>query len=49
MLTLRPVFAELAGLSARKAAEVLNVRQVATPTGAPWSAVTVLRIRARLK
>jgi len=46
--TLRPILAELAGLSARKAAAELNVRKVATPTGRPWSAKTVLRARARL-
>jgi DNA invertase Pin-like site-specific DNA recombinase len=45
---LRPVFAETAGLSAHKAAEVINARQVPTPTGRPWSAQTVLRVRARL-
>src|SRR5262249_45828916 len=42
---LRPVFAELAGLSAHKAADALNSRGVTTPTGAPWSAKTVLRVR----
>ena len=44
---LRTVFAELAGLSAHKAADELNSRGVATPTGAPWSAKTVLRVRER--
>jgi DNA invertase Pin-like site-specific DNA recombinase len=33
---LRPVFAELAGLSARKIAAELNQRKVATPTGGDW-------------
>src|SRR5262249_60193683 len=33
---LRPVFDELAGLSAHKAADALNSRNVATPTGAKW-------------
>jgi hypothetical protein len=46
---LRPVFAELAGLSAHKAADELNRRNVATPTGAKWSAKTVLRVRERLE
>ena len=46
--TLRPVFAETAGMSAHKAADVLNSRRIATPTGRPWSAKTVLRVRARL-
>jgi DNA invertase Pin-like site-specific DNA recombinase len=45
---LRPIFAELAELSARKAAEELNRRGVATPAGGKWHAVTVLRVRARL-
>jgi DNA invertase Pin-like site-specific DNA recombinase len=43
-----PLFAELAGLSAHAAAVELNARQVPTPTGAPWSAKTVIRARARL-
>jgi Recombinase len=45
---LRLVFAELAGLSANKAAAELNARKVPTPTGSPWSALTVIRVRARL-
>jgi DNA invertase Pin-like site-specific DNA recombinase len=45
---LRPVFAELAGLSARKVAATLNERKIATPGGAEWHAVTVLRVRKRL-
>jgi len=43
-----PVLSELAGLSAHAAAADLNARQVATPTGRPWSAKTVIRARARL-
>jgi DNA invertase Pin-like site-specific DNA recombinase len=43
-----PVLAELAGRSARAAAAELNVRQVETPSGAPWSAKTVIRARERL-
>ena len=43
-----PVLTELAGLSARAAAAELNARQEPTPTGAPWSAKTVIRARARL-
>ena len=43
-----PVLAELAGLSARAAAAELNTRKVVTPTGAPWSAKTVIRARERL-
>jgi DNA invertase Pin-like site-specific DNA recombinase len=45
---LRPGFAELAALSAKKAAAELNARKVATPTGSLWSALTVIRVRARL-
>jgi DNA invertase Pin-like site-specific DNA recombinase len=45
---LRPLFAELAALSANKAATELNARKVATPTGRPWSALTVIRVRGRL-
>jgi DNA invertase Pin-like site-specific DNA recombinase len=45
---LRPVFAELADISARKAAEELNSRGVPTPAGGKWHAVTVLRVRERL-
>jgi DNA invertase Pin-like site-specific DNA recombinase len=45
---LRPAFEETSGLSARKAAAVLNGHQAPTPTGRPWSAKTVLRVRTRL-
>jgi DNA invertase Pin-like site-specific DNA recombinase len=45
---LRPVFVELLGLSARKAAEELNHRGIATPAGGKWHAATVLRVRDRL-
>jgi DNA invertase Pin-like site-specific DNA recombinase len=45
---LRPVFADLTDLSARKAAEELNRRGVPTPAGGKWHAVTVLRVRERL-
>jgi hypothetical protein len=41
-------FTELAGKPANAIASELNQRGVATPTGAPWSAVTVLRVRMRL-
>jgi hypothetical protein len=43
-----PVLAALAGLSSRAAAAELNARGIPTPTGKPWSSVTVLRARARL-
>ena len=45
---LRPVFVELAELSANAIARELNRRKVVTPTGAPWSAKTVLRVQARI-
>ena len=45
---LRPIFGELAGLSARKAADELSRRKVATPAGGKWHAMTVLRVRERL-
>ena len=44
---LAPVF-ELDGKSAREIARILNDRNVATPTGKPWSAMTVIRARERL-
>jgi DNA invertase Pin-like site-specific DNA recombinase len=45
---LRPIFAELAGLSARKIALELNARNIATPQGGRWHAVTVKRVLSRL-
>jgi DNA invertase Pin-like site-specific DNA recombinase len=45
---LRPILMELAGLSANKAAAELNKRGVATPKGAQWHALTVMRLRQRL-
>ena len=47
--TLRPIFAELAGMSARKIAATLNERMVPTPNGGPWYAVTVIRVQRRLE
>src|SRR4029077_16175418 len=44
---LKPIFVELAELSARQIAQELNRRRVKTPTGAPWSAKTVIRVQAR--
>jgi hypothetical protein len=35
-------------MSARAAAAELNFRKVKTPSGAPWSAKTVIRARERL-
>jgi hypothetical protein len=43
-----PFLSELGGMSARAAAAELNARHVETPSGAPWSAETVIRIRERL-
>jgi len=46
---LRPVLAELAGISARAIAAELNERMVPTPNGGPWHATTVIRVQHRLK
>jgi hypothetical protein len=40
---LAPLFDELADKSAREMARILNERNVATPTGKPWPAMTVIR------
>jgi hypothetical protein len=45
---LRAALTELAGMSARKIAAVLNERKVATPTGGVWHAATVIRVQKRL-
>jgi DNA invertase Pin-like site-specific DNA recombinase len=45
---LKPILKELGKLSARAAAAELNARSVPTPTGAPWSAKTVIRARDRI-
>jgi len=39
---LRPILAELDGMSARAIAAQLNVRKVPAPNGGPWYAVTVI-------
>ena len=46
---LRPILAELDGMSARAIATQLNVRKVPTPNGGPWYAVTVIRVQQRLE
>ena len=46
---LRPVFAELAGLSHRAAAKALNERGIKTATGKAWTAMQVIRVRDRLR
>jgi DNA invertase Pin-like site-specific DNA recombinase len=45
---LEPLFVELAGKSAREIARILNDRNEPTPTGMPWSAMTVIRAQKRL-
>ena len=45
---LRPVFEEVAALSHRAVAKVLNERGITTAQGKPWTAMQVLRVRARL-
>lgn len=45
---LRPVLNSLSTLSATAIAAELNERKIATPTGARWSAKTVIRVRERL-
>lgn len=47
-ITLRSVLQELGRMSARRMAAELNERRVATATGAPWSAKTVIRVQQRL-
>jgi hypothetical protein len=46
---LRPIFASSTGKSDRETARILTERKVATATGAPWSPVTVARVRQRLQ
>jgi hypothetical protein len=43
-----PILSKLTGMSARAVAAELNARQVETPSGAPWSAKTVICARERL-
>lgn len=45
---LAETFKPYAALSAVKAAAALNTAGVKTPTGAPWSAKTVIRVRNRI-
>jgi DNA invertase Pin-like site-specific DNA recombinase len=47
--SLKPVFGELANLSARQAAEELNRRNIKTAAGGTWHAVQVIRVRERLR
>jgi DNA invertase Pin-like site-specific DNA recombinase len=46
--SLRSVFEELSGLSARATAEELNRRGIPTAAGGKWRAVQVIRVRNRL-
>jgi DNA invertase Pin-like site-specific DNA recombinase len=46
--SLRAIFAELAGMSARAVAAELNKRQIPTPAGGSWHSVTVIRVQKRL-
>ena len=46
--SVRGVFEELSGLSARRAAEELNARGIGTPEGGKWYATQVIRVRKRL-
>ena len=45
---LRPILAELSGLSARAIAAELNKRNAPTPNGGPWHSMTVIRVQRRL-
>jgi len=45
---LRPIFAELAGKSARAIAVTLNERKIPSSSGGAWHSVTVLRVLKRL-
>jgi DNA invertase Pin-like site-specific DNA recombinase len=45
---LRQVFGELANMSARRAAEELNRRDIPAPAGGKWFAAQVIRVRRRL-
>jgi DNA invertase Pin-like site-specific DNA recombinase len=45
---LRPEIEPIRNLSATRIAHILNDRKIATPTGARWSAKTVIRVQERL-
>jgi DNA invertase Pin-like site-specific DNA recombinase len=45
---LRPILAELNGLSARAIAAELNKRNAPTPNGGPWHSMSVIRVQRRL-
>ncbi len=46
---LRPVLAELAGMSSSAIAAELNARKIPTPNGGIWHAGSVIRVQNRLK
>jgi DNA invertase Pin-like site-specific DNA recombinase len=46
---MRPILAELAALSANRAAAVLNERRVATAAGGRWSSTQVIRLRHEMR
>jgi len=46
---LRPVLAELAGLSQAKMAAELDARGIPAPAGGRWHAATVRRVQSRLR
>jgi DNA invertase Pin-like site-specific DNA recombinase len=46
---LRPILAELSGMSANQAAAELNRRKVPTSAGGQWFATQVIRLRQRLE
>jgi DNA invertase Pin-like site-specific DNA recombinase len=46
--SLRAIFTELAGMSARAIAVALNERKIPTPAGGAWHSVTVIRVQKRL-
>ena len=46
---LLPIMVELSGMSANQAAHELNRRGIATPRGGRWHALTVIRLRERIK
>jgi hypothetical protein len=46
---LRPLLAKLRGQPLRAIAAELNARSIPTPSGKPWSSVSVLRVQRRLR
>jgi hypothetical protein len=46
---LRPILAELEGLSANRTAAILNGRGIPTAAGGKWSSTQVMRVQRRLQ